>query len=86
MPAGSIARPATRSVGASDGQPVMVLPDLAGWPSMSIPVAAELPLLVHRGVDSLDGIAHLLPGVSCGGSHTMLWLLLALKFQFQQYL
>jgi hypothetical protein len=45
---------------------VMVLPDLAGWPSMSIPVAAELPMLAHRRLDGVDGVAHLLPGTCCG--------------------
>lgn len=59
-----------RSSGVPDAQPVMVLPELAGWPSMSIPMAAELPMLAHRRVDSMDGIAHLLPSESC------LWLLM----------
>lgn len=41
---------------------LQVLPELAGWPQMSIPVANDLPMLGHRSIDSMDGIAHLLPG------------------------
>jgi hypothetical protein len=66
LPPGSAASPASGAIAVSDSQPVMVLPDLAGWPSMSVPVAAELPMLAHRRLDGMDGVAHLLPGARCG--------------------
>lgn len=45
-----------------------LLPELSGWPAMSIPMAADLPGLSAPGlsgrhrIGSLDAIAHLLPG------------------------
>lgn len=48
-----------------------MLPELSGWPAMSIPMAAagDLPRLSARHrIGSLDAIAHLLPGgdLGCG--------------------